>query len=284
MVSRKLSIYGFISAAAIVSGALAGCGGSSSSVQGLGGTVQTTGGLPSGSGTSTVTVPSSTTPQQVQVTSSSGTPVTGTLPAGETIPAGTSVAVVPTGVPIIQGLGLSTAFHKRVTNPGGSSAQPTTGSQGQIYVDGQNTGLTVDASGDLSGNLILVPGNHTITAFGPFSIISGSGFAPAQLVVGQFNFGVPVGNDGVAAIPTGINMKLPSDGGTFSHGPYVTVTYPSDFASSSGTLIIVLDSARTIQEGKKFSAGIATYDSLGASLINHTVPSTGVVSVTFNVQ
>jgi len=285
MVSRKLSIYGFISAAAIVSGILAGCGGSSS-VAGLGGTVATTGGITTAPGTSATGVASSPAPQQVQVTTGSG-PITGTLPAGESIPVGGTVAAIPPGVPIIVGLTLTTSFngHKTVPTPAATGARPTTGSQGQIFVDGQNTGVTVDSSGALSGYLILTPGNHTVTAFGPFSILGGTAFAPTALTVGVFNFGVVVKSDGVPSIPTALNMKLPSNGGSWAHGPFVTATYPTpDFASSNGSLIIVVDSARTIKENKVFNSGVATYFSLGASLINHNVPANGVTSVTFNVQ
>jgi len=285
MVSRKLGIYGFISAAAIVSGILAGCGGSNS-VEGLGGTVQTTGGVTTSSGTTATPVASSPTPQQVQVTTASG-PVTGTLPAGESISSGQNVNVVPSGVPIIQGLTLGTSFHGKVSTPAlaGSGAKPTTGAQGSIYVDGQNTGLTVDSDGSLSGNLILVPGTHTITAYGPFTIVGGSAFSPTQLTVGVFNFIVPVLPDGVAAIPSALTLKLPVNGGSWAHGPYVRVTYPTpDFATSAGTLTIVVDATRTIADGQTFVNGQATYSSLGGSLISHTVPATGVVSVTFKVQ
>jgi len=285
MVSRKLGIYGFISAAAIVSGILAGCGGSSS-VEGLGGTVTTTGGLTTASGTTAAPVTSSPTPQQVQVTTASG-PVTGTLPANEAIPAGTNVNVIPSGTPFIVGLTLGPSFHGKQKTPAvsGSGSKPTTGAQGSVYVDGADTGLVVDSSGALSGNLILVPGNHTITAYGPFTIVGGTAFNPTQLTVGVFNFGVPVHNDGVAGIPSALALKLPVNGGSWFHGPYVRVTYPTpDFANGSGTLIIVVDSTRTISDGQRFdSNGQALYKSLGGSLISHTVPANGVVSVTFNV-
>jgi hypothetical protein len=284
MVSRKLGIYGLISAAAIVSGIMAGCGGSSASVQGLGGTVTTTGGITTAPGTTTTSTSSSSAPQQVQVTTSSGV-ITGTLPPGESITAGQNVATIPPGVPIIQGLTL-TKFNGHEKTPAPStSAKPTTGAQGSVYVDGQNTGLTVDSQGDLSGYLILTAGNHVVTAYGPFSIVGGSVFAPTELTIGVFNFGVVVGADGIPSIPSNLNIKLPTNGGSWAHGPFVTVTYPTpDFATSSGTLIIVVDSARTIQEGRQFANGVATYYSLGASLINHNVPSGGVESVTFNVH
>jgi hypothetical protein len=284
MVSRKLGIYGFISAAAIVSGILVGCGGSNS-VEGLGGTVTTTGGVTTSSGTTAAPVASSPTPQQVQVTTASG-PVTGTLPAGESIPAGTNVNVIPSGVPFIQGLTLA-AFHGKQTIPTGAGAisKPQTGPQGHVYVDGQDTGVVVDSTGALSGNLILTPGTHTVTAYGPFTIVGGTAFQPTQLTVGTFNFGVPVHTDGIAAIPSALALKLPVNGGSWAHGPYVQVTYPTpDFASSAGTLIIVVDTARTISDGQTFVNGQANYHSLGGSLISHTVPNGGVVSVTFNVH
>jgi len=284
MVSRKLGIYGLISAAAIVSGVLAGCGGSSSSVQGLGGPVQTTGGITNTAGTSTTGVGSMTTPQQVQV-QVGGNTVTGTLPAGETITANQPFATIPPGVPIIQGLTLAPSFkHVGTTpTPAATTAKPTTGTQGQIWVDGQNTGLTVGSDGSISGYLILTTGTHTITAYGPFNIVGGTAFNPVQLTVGQFNFGVVVLADGNASIPSNLNMKLPSNGGSWAHGPYVIVTYPTpDFATGSGKLTIVVDSARTITEGRGLSSGVASYYSLGASMISHNVPATGVETVTFN--
>jgi len=280
MVSRRLSFYSFISAAAIVSGIMAGCGGGSANVQGLGGTVATTGGITNTSGTTSTNVSSSNQPQQVQVTVN-GQTITGTLPAGESITAGQNVATIPPGVPIIQGLTLATKFHGKQVTP--SVAKPQGGSQGQVWVDGVNTGLTVNSAGDLSGYLILTQGNHTITAYGPFAIVGGSAFAPTQLNVGQFNFGVTVLADGDASIPSGLNMKLPSNGGTWAHGPFVTVTYPTpDFATGTGSLTIVVDGSVTIDQSRVMTNGVATYYSLGATAGTHLIPSSGVETVTFN--
>jgi len=282
MVSRKLGIYGLISAAAIVSGILAGCGGSSSSVEGLGGPVQTTGGITNSAGTSSTGVGSSSSPQQVQV-QVGGQTVTGTLPAGETIQANQPFCTIPPGVPIIQGLAPGTKYGHVGATPAATNAKPTTGQQGQIWVDGQNTGLTVQSDGSISGYLILTTGTHTITAYGPFTITGGSAFAPAQLTVGQFNFGVRVLADGNGSIPSNLNMKLPANNGSWAHGPYVIVTYPTpDFATGHGDLTIVVDSARTINQGRTLSSGVASYYSLGASMISHTIPANGVETVTFN--
>jgi len=269
MVSKRLSIYGFISAAAIVSGALAGCGGSSASVQGASPVVTTTGGITNTQGSVTAGTSSGSSPQQVQVTINGNT-VTGTLPANETVPNSGNVATVPTGVPIIQGLQLAPKFH------GGHSA-PTTGAQGEVDVDGVNTGLTVQSDGSLSGILILVPGSHTIHAEGPFAIVSGI----QQLTVGQFNFGLIVLADGNASIPSALNIRLPANGGSLANGNYVTVTYPTpDFAGGSGTLTLQYSGISVV---KKLSLqnGVATYKQI-TSQTDSQIPQGGVDNVTFN--
>jgi len=270
MVSKRLSIYGFISAAALVSGALVGCAGTSASVQGASPVINSTGGISNTPGTAPTNTPTSTAPQQLQVTTASGT-VMGTLPANETIPPSGTVATIPAGTPIIQGLQLGPKFH-------GEKGAPTTGAQGEVDVDGVNTGLTVTSNGSLSGILILVPGNHTIHAEGPFAIVSGI----QQLSVGQFNFGIVVlASDGNASIPSSLNIRLPANGGSLANGNYVTVTYPTpDFATGSGTLTIAY-SGITVTKTKGLSNGITTYDQLTPK-VTSSIPASGVDNVTFN--
>jgi len=276
MVSKRIGIYGFISAAALVSGILVGCGGSSSDVSGNVQSVSATGGLPgAAAGSGPAGTSSGNAPQQVQVTVNGNTQ-TGTLPAGETIPPSGNVDVLPTGQPIINGLTLAPKAHVTQTKP-----QSGGHTQGEVDVDGQNTGLTVLSDGSLSGYLILVPGNHVIDAWGPFNITGGSAFSPKTLTVGKFEFGVVVGNDGVGSIPSALSMQLPANGGALNNGSYVKVTYPTpDFATGSGTLILAY-SGVTITKTQFLSNGLATYKALS----NHpTIPGGGVDSVTFNVQ
>jgi len=275
MVSKRIGIYGFISAAALVSGILAGCAGSSSSVSGNVQSVTTTGGLPgAAAGAGTPGTSAGSAPQQVQVTVGGNT-VTGTLPTGETIPPSGSVNVLPPNQPIIVGLSLSPKFHGGQSKPQGGGH-----TQGEVDVDGQDTGLTVLPDGSLSGYLILVPGNHSIDAWGPFNITGGSVFNPKTLTVGKFTFGVVVMNDGVGSIPVGLAMALPANGGALNNGSYVKVTYPTpDFATGSGTLILQY-SGVTITKTQFLNNGAATYKALS----NHpTIPSGGVAVVTFNV-
>jgi len=277
MVSKRLSIYGLISAAAVISGALVGCGGSSASVQGAQGTVNTTGGLTSTTQTFTSGVGSSTSPQQVQVTVN-GSTQNATLPAGESIAAGQSVAVVPP-TPIIAGLTLGPKTK-------GEKAAPTSGAQGSVYVDGTNTGLTVTSSGALSGYLILTPGTHNITAYGPFVIVGGSAFAPTQLTVGKFVFQVIVASSGTASIPTALTLNLPVNGGFISHGSFVTAGYDPSFVGYGGTLIIAYSGAtivkaQTLTFNSATNTALATYNALSS---HPAIPSNGVDSVTFNIN
>jgi len=278
MVSRRLGIYGFISAAAVISGALVGCGGSSASVQGVAGTVQTTGGLTTSTQTFTSGVGSSTAPQQVQVTVN-GSSTNATLPPGESISAGQSVAVLPP-TPIIAGLTLGPKTRSE-------KAAPVSGAQGSVYVDGQNTGLTVTSGGALSGYLILVPGTHTVTAYGPFTIVGGSAFSPTTLTIGKFVFQVIVLADGTPSVPSALTLNLPVNGGSLSHGSFVTAGYPSEFSPNySGSLIIsyggtTITKAQALTINPATGLATATYNALSQHPL---IPTGGVDTVTFNVN
>jgi hypothetical protein len=276
MILSKYNVFGVVSAA-LLSGAMVGCGGSSASVQGAGGTVQTTGGLTTTSQTFTSGVGSSTAPQQVQVTVN-GTQQNATLPPGESIGAGQSVAVLPP-TQIIVGLAGPQARTKK--------AAPTTGSAGEVDVDGQNTGLTVTSGGALSGYLILVPGTHTVTAYGPFTIVGGSAFHPTQLTVGKFVFKVIVLADGTPSTPSALTLNLPVDGGSISHGSYVTAGYSSEFSPSySGTLTITYAGTSILKSqalvvNPTTGLATATYNALSS---HPAIPSGGVDTVEFDIN
>lgn len=281
MISKSLGIYGVISAAAIVSGILAGCG-SSNTVQGISPTVSSTGGLATAPGSGPAGgVDSSPAPQQVQVTVN-GTQETATLPANETIQPGANVNVLPSteGTPIFTGLQYGSGAAKHATKVTGPTGKPmTTGAQGEIDVDGVNTGVTVTSGGWLSGPLILVQGQHTLTAWGPFSIVGGSAFNPTQLDISSyFQFGITIDSDGNGSIPTNLAMQLPADGGAIKNGHYVVVTYPTpDFASGSGTLAINWPGGG-VQQNKPVVNGVATFRAFTNPAI---IPSSGVGTVVF---
>jgi len=275
MVSKNLGIYGFLSVAALTSAALVGCGGSSSP-GGAPPIVTTTGGLTNSPGTVAAGATSQPTPQPIPVTVN-GTVETATLPANETVAAGGTVSVIPAGTPIINGLTLTPKSRQ-------SKGAPTVANmvQGEVDVDGCNTGLTVTSNGSLSGNLALAPGingsaTHTIVAWGPFNITNTSG-TETLTVNTSVTFGVTVNADGVSSIPTSIASQLPANSGSLRNGNYVTVTYPTpDFAGGSGQLTITWPGF-TITQSKVVAAGSATFKGLANG---SEVPSTGISSLTY---
>ncbi|MDR3692530.1 MAG: hypothetical protein P4L46_24325, partial [Fimbriimonas sp.] len=273
---KRLSIFGLISAAALVSGVLVGCGGSSASTAGQTGTVATTGGVTTSTGTSQTNAPSNpTTPQQVQVTTASGT-VPGTVPPGQPdITTTSTVGVVPMTTPFIGNTQFA-AFKALTT----ATSHPLNIS----YDNGATwawTGINVNSDTSLDKNLVLAGGTHCwLQAVGPFAIIGGTAFAPTQLTIGQFIYGVIVNADGTVGIPSGINAKLPANNGTTAAGNHVNVSFPTpDFATGSGQLKITWPGITKTQT-KVLNNGAATFnDPLQDSSDN--VPSTGVTTVQF---
>jgi hypothetical protein len=284
MVSKRLSIYGLISAAALVSGVMAGCGGTSSSAPGANAVVNATGGVAPQAGNAPPTA-SSPAAQQVQVTVG-GTPVFGggfaTLPANETIGGAGIVCLIPGNPnadpgtqPFINGMQFAAVMKHK-----GQATAAIASDPGDIYVDGQPTGVFVNSSGGLSGFLILTPGNHTIAVYGPFTLIDNA-LSGAQLTVTQFQFGVTVNPDGIGSIPSSLTMKLPANGGHLFGGYFVKETYPTpDFTSGQGSLILTYGSVTKAQT-KTINGGIADYSDPFADA-SDALPGSGVASVTYN--
>jgi len=262
MLSFRMKGFGLICLAMAVGGVLSGCGGSSGSGMPQSPTISATGGVNSQSGTSSTGATQSTVPQQVPVTTASGT-VTATVPPGESFSAGTPVSVIFGGQPIITGV----------------TYAAKTRAQGDVLVDGQESGVTVLPDGSLSGNLILTQGNHTLTAQGPFNISNNSN----TLTVQTFNFGVVVLADGNGSMPVALTMRLPANdtGSVTSNGNFVNVTYATpDFAGGSGTLTISWPGVVKDQK-KAVIKGVANYADLNFQP-NDAIPAGGVSTVTFN--
>ena len=287
MVSKRLSIYGFISAAAVISGVLVGCGGSSG-----GGTaapiVKTTGGISSGSGTTTTTVTSSTQPQQVQVTAAgSATPVTAIVPPGESFTAGTPIAVVNNNAPIIKGLS--------IPKTNGEKGAPASGSSGQLYIDGTFSGVTI-VNGAFSSPFVLTAGPHILEAFGPFTITGGTVFAPTTLTVGTLSFGVKVTNvtsalgtvSAIPSFPSALTLLLPINGGTLTRGNQVAVTYPAPYLTNSTSLTITNASDGTAGSGQSYAETVVLAAGKGSYTLVHSntrpIPAAGVASIVFNIN
>jgi len=179
------------------------------------------------------------------------------------------------------GLTLSPKSDIHEHQPAIGNKPPTVsdGAQGEVDVDGCNTGLSVNSQGDLSGYLALVPGVHNVTAIGPFVIQGGSTFDPTKLSVGNFVFNVSVNPDGFSSIPSALSVNLPINGGTLKSGHFVNVTYPTpDFARGTGVLRldwpgITIEKSQLIVNGKV---------SFRALKNNARVPLGGVSTVTYS--
>ncbi|MDR3690007.1 MAG: hypothetical protein P4L46_11555 [Fimbriimonas sp.] len=274
MVSKRLSIFGLISAAALVSGVLVGCGGSSASTAGQTGTVVTTGGVTTSTGTSTA-APASGTWQQVQVTTPSGSD-SGIVPPGQPdITTTTVVGVVPKTTPFLGNVQFA-GFNARTT----ASTHPLNIS----YDNGATwawTGINVNADTSLDKNLVLAGGTKCwLQAVGPFAIVGGTAFAPTQLTLQQFIYGLIVNADGTISLPTAISAKLPANNGTTAAGNHVDVTFPTpDFATGSGQLKITWPGITKTQTKILVNGSARFNDPLQDSSDN--VPSTGVTTVQF---
>lgn len=224
MISKRISLFGILASAAVVSGVLAGCGGSSSSVQGLTPFVPVTGGVSGGTtATSNNSVSASTTPQQVQVTLPDGSTLTGTLPAGQAINAGDVVGVVPPNQPIIGGI--SYAGPKRAASPG------------DLFVDGTDSGIQINPDTSFPVFVILPNGQHTLSESGPFNISNGNN----TLTVQQFIFKLEVQSIlgvGLISLPTSVTGRLPANGGSTANGNGVAVDLVGQFVGHTATLTV----------------------------------------------
>ncbi len=278
MVVRRLGSLGIICVAGLMGGVLAGCG-SSTSTQGVSNLVPTTGGIPTSPGTSNNTVAAGNAPQQVQVTVN-GTSQTATLPAGVSLTAGQTIDVVPAGTVPIAGLTYGPSFHK----PASVTVKPAQ-PQGEIIIDGYDTGVQITASGVTSASICLPQGQYSATFVGPWNITTTA--SANMLTVNQnivLNF--PIDANGIAGLPTAMTLNLPSNGGALTYGPYATVQMPlPDF--STGSVSLRLSDLNTYPSSISLTNTEALYNG-AATIKGHRttdfVPLNGLGSVTFIIN
>jgi len=276
MISKRISLIGILAGAAVVSGVLVGCGGSSSSVQGINPFVPVTGGVTgSTTATATTSVTASTTPQQVQVTLPDGSSETGTVPAGQSVSAGSVVGVVPANQPVLGGI--TYAGPKKKAAPG------------DLFVDGVDSGIQINPDTSFPVLVILPNGPHTLQENGPFNISSGSNTLTVQTFIFKLQVESILGA-GLVSIPTSVSGRLPANGGSTANGNGVTVQLVGQFVGNSSTLMLAWPGVTKTQTrvftgfnilGVQF-AQATFHDPLSDS--SDTIPGTGVNTVELDIN
>jgi len=281
MISKRLGIIGTLAAAAMVSGVLVGCGGSSASVQGINVSVPVTGGVQNQGGSPTTNVSSSTSPQQVQITAADGTTQTVVVPPGESFSAGDQAVVLEPNQPVLNGLTVG-PVHNGTVKPLGTGGHP-------IFIDGLNSGVLLNAGGALVTGILLGVGNHTILVDGPMTITGTSSTGtPSTLSI---NTSVTikvqvkvVGGLPFASLPIDITGKLPGNGGSTANGNSVTGDL-AGFTVGYGQLVLTwpgVTKSQTVPIRPKGNTGFGTFtfhDPLNDS--TDTIPSTGIDTIAF---
>jgi hypothetical protein len=275
--SRK--IYGLIAAALMV-GALAGCGGGGNNPgpNPNQDNVQVNGGIPSSNGQAVnangepLTIPASPNEQQITVVINGQSQTAIVPPLTQPVPAGTQLAVFPANVPIIQNL---------VLNPG----QGLTRDPGQVIINGQVIeGVTVDDQGRLSDPIALVPssqveGGRYVAEFdGPWAIIAGQ----RRLDVGIFVVDFQVDNNGISSFPQSLTGQLPINGGSTADGrSFVSFTVDEAWAGHKASLQIVKSNG-DLQKTINVPGTSGTFNDIFAGVGgNPQIPAAGVDAVIF---
>jgi len=280
MISKRLGIIGSIAAAAIVSGVLVGCGGSSASVQGVNVSVPVTGGVQNQGATLNTQVTASTSPQQVQITAADGTTQTVVVPPGESFNSGDPAVVLAPNQPIFSGLTVGPRTN-------GGAGKPMQSGGSQIFVDGLPSGVFLNALGALTLGLLLGPGSHTLSVTGPFTITGTSSTgSPSTLNITdsiKLNMVVKVvGGLPFASLPINITGKLPGDGGSTANGNSVTgqlLGFPIGYGQLILTWPGVTKNQKVPLRGTGAVGTFTFHDPLSDS--SDTIPASGISTLTF---
>lgn len=242
--SASKKIFGLI-AAALMMGALAGCGGGGSNPTTTPDNVNVNGGIPAdpgvavdGSGNPIALAANTSQSVSVVINGQTFTNVP-VAPVTQNVPAGTTLTVFPANVPIISNMRLGNAITR---------------DPGQLIINGQVIeGVTVDDQGRLSSPIAFAPsqytqqGEYTADFDGPWTIAAGN----QALTVGMFSVTFQVDDEGNSSFPATITGKLPSNGGNTNDGvSFVTFTVSPAFANSTARLTLEKsngDIAKTIE-------------------------------------
>jgi hypothetical protein len=267
--SASKKFFGLI-AAALMMGAVAGCGGGGDNPTVIDDNVTVNGGIATDEGTSTESIAAGAS-QTIDITVNGNTLTDVVVaPTTSNVPAGTPLAVFPANVPIISNLTLGAGLTR---------------DPGQVIVNGEVVpGITVDSQGRLSGYLAFAPSDyHTNNRYevrfdGPWNIRAGN----RTLTVGEFRVGFEVNNQGGSSFPRTITGKLPSNGGSTLDGEsFVSFTVDGAFSGNLARLS-VLKSNGNISKSIEVPGTSGTFSDLFEAGGNANIPAGGVDVVHFD--
>lgn len=252
--------------AAMISTALVGCGGSSSSTP-PSTSVNVTGGIATGTAVSNSTYDGSTTP--VAATLSDGTKVTlfgGTFTSGETF------VTIPVGTSILDNLFLDDGRSQGdvLINTG------MPGAAAQVKVGTLANGTVKAAASSLNGIGLKKGKDYTVTFVGPFVIKSGS----ASLHVKNFVVYFVITSSGLASFPDTIAGQLPVDGGSTFGGGQSLATTLVRFPNTNFRLTITKSNGALSKVATTDGVGLTTFvDLTNGGSNNPAIPTGGVDTV-----
>jgi hypothetical protein len=266
--SASKKFFGLI-AAALMMGAVAGCGGGGDNPTVIEDNVQVNGGIPTDKGTSTETIAAGTQ-QTVDITVNGNTYSDVVVaPVTQAVPANTPLAVFPANVPIIENLTLGAGITR---------------APGQLIINNQVIeGVTVDSQGRLSNPIAFAPSEYTQTGRyearfdGSWNISAGN----RTLTIGQFIVDFEVNDDAATSFPRTLTGQLPTNGGSTLDGEsFVTFTVDQAFANSDARLTIEKSNGN-ISKRIDVNGTSGTFSDLFAGGGNATIPAGGVETVYF---
>jgi hypothetical protein len=260
--SASKKIFGLI-AAALMMGAIAGCGGGGSNPTVIDDNVSLNGGIQANEGTSTESITAGGQ-QSIDITVNGNTFTDVVVaPTTENVPANTPLVVFPANVPIIENMTLGAGLTR---------------DPGQLIINGQLiSGVTVTEQGRFSAPIAFAPGRYEARIDGPWNITSGN----RTLTVGQFVVEFEVSTTGTTSFPRTFTGELPANGGSTLDGEsFVSFSVDGDFANSSARLTIDKSNG-LISKRIEVPGTSGTFSDLFAGGGNANIPAGGVDTVHF---
>lgn len=221
--------------------------------------VAVTGGVTPVAVTTTTDIPASDTPGLTTITlPGDATPSVVALATGDAIPAGTPLAIIPSGTAFIDGLN-------------GGARDP-----GDVRINGRLIRSHV-VNGKLTPAVAIPTGHYTLTVEGPFTITSNGSTLTMQSAAFVFDC-----NGHQLSLPTGIDGHIPANGSD-NWTNTLTATFAAPYNTGDASLTIThangtLNQTRTVVASG--DTGSCVFHDFQEDQQSH-IPSQGVNTVTF---